>query len=451
MNRLKKILAISFIYIFKSQMIFAQTVIDSTKQMRWSKHFQFTTITQAHSAFKAAYSGNNSLADTAETGATTVTATLFLGHSLWKNAAIYADPELSGGRGLSSALGVAGALNGESYRVGDAAPSIFLARAYVQQNIPLKNTTYEYAPDDENSVAGKIPTSRITISAGKFSIGDFYDNNKYSHDPRSQFLNWSLMGNGAWDYPANTRGYTMGAVVELIKPEWAIRLSSVAVPRIANAPKMEYNITKAHSETLEFERALNIHQHPGTLRLLFSQTYSRAPSYAEGIQALLKNDTTVLNVISGKAENTTFGGRKFGIGYSFDQELTSDIGIFSRAGWNDGRYASWAFTEIDRSLSVGFSIKGNIWKRANDKLGIATVINGISKDHRDFLHAGGYGFIIGDGNLNYGHESVIEAYYNLQFSPFIWISFDYQFVNNPAYNKDRGPVNAIGIRGHIQI
>lgn len=448
---IKKTLTISFLYFFKSQIACAQTAIDHITQNGWSKHFQFTTIAQAHSAFKAAYSGNNSLADTVEPVATTVTATLFLGHSLWKNAAVYADPELSGGRGLSSALGVAGALNGESYRVGDAAPSIFLARAYLQQNIPLKNTDYVYVPDEENNVAGKIPTSRITISAGKFSIGDFYDDNKYSHDPRSQFLNWSLMGNGAWDYPANTRGYTLGAVVELIKPKWAIRLSSVAVPRIANAPKMEYNITKAHSETLEFQHNLNIHQHSGTLRLLFSQTYSRAPSYAEGMQALSTNDTTILNIISGKAENKSFGGRKFGIGYSFDQELTNDIGIFSRAGWNDGKYASWAFTEIDKSFSIGLSIRGNQWKRPNDLLGIASVINGISKEHRDFLHAGGYGFIIGDGNLNYGQESIIEAYYNLQFSRFIWISFDYQFVNNPAYNRDRGPVNVFGIRGHIQI
>ena len=244
---MKKIILLSFLYIFKLQIVAAQTNTDSTKKNSWTNHFQFTTIVQSHSGFKSAYSGNNSLADSVEVGATTVTATLFLGHKLWKGAAIYFNPELSGGKGLSLAVGVAGALNGESYRVGNAAPAVFVARGYLQQHIALGNTTYENVADDVNQVSGKIPTNRITISIGKFAIGDFFDANKYSHDPRTQSLNWSLMGNGAWDYPANTRGYTTGAVIELIKPNWAIRISSVAVPRIANAPKMEYKISKAFS------------------------------------------------------------------------------------------------------------------------------------------------------------------------------------------------------------
>ena len=447
---MKKIITISLFYIFKMQFVCAQTDADSAKTVKCTNHFQLTVISQSHLGFKSLYSGRNSLANSVEVGATTVTSTLFLGRKLWKGGAVYFNPELSGGRGLSSAVGVAGALNGESYRVGNAAPAVFIARAYLQQLIPLRNTTYENAAEDVNQVADKIPTSRITISAGKFSIGDFYDNNKYSHDPRSQFLNWSLMGNGAWDYPANTRGYTMGVVVELIKPKWALRLSSVAVPRIANAPKMEYNITRAHSETFEIERKININKHRGAIRLLASNTYSKAPLYADGMIAIAAHDTTLLNIISGKEEGTAYGGKKIGAGYSFDQELTNEIAIFSRASWNDGKHATWAFTEIDQSFSVGISVKGNKWKRPDDVCGIATVVNGISKGHGDFLKAGGYGFIIGDGTLNYRHETIIETYYNVHLAKYFWLTLDYQFVNNPAYNKDRGPVHVFGIRGHIE-
>ena len=447
---MKKVIILSALYFFNTPILSAQTNTDSSKETNWTNHFQFTTIVQGHAGFNSPYSGNNSLADSVEVGATTATATLFLGHKLWKGAAIYFNPELSGGRGLSSAIGVAGALNGESYRVGNSAPAIFVARGYLQQHIPLGNTTYENVEDDVNQIADKIPTNRITISAGKFAIGDFFDNNNYSHDPRTQFLNWSLMGNGAWDYPANTRGYTMGLVVELIKPKWAVRFSSVAVPRIANAPKMEYNISKAHSETLEIERKLNINKRKGVIRLLVSNTLSKAPSYVDGLKAIANNNTFLLTVISGKQEGNTHDGKKFGSGYSFEQELTNEIAVFSRAGWNDGKHATWAFTEIDQSFSLGLSVKGNKWKRPDDVCGLATVINGISNDHKDFLKAGGYGFIIGDGTINYAHETVIETYYNAHLSKFFWLTVDYQFVKNPAYNKDRGSVHVFGIRGHIE-
>ena len=447
---MKKVITLSTLFFFNILILSAQTNAGSYKKTNWSTHFQFTTIVQSHAGFNTLYSGNNSLADSVEVGATTSTATLFFGHKLWKGAAIYFNPELSGGRGLSSAIGVAGALNGESYRVGATSPAIFLARGYLQQHFALGNTTYENVEDDANQITDKIPTNRITISVGKFAIGDFFDNNNYSHDPRTQFLNWSLMGNGAWDYPANTRGYTMGLVVELIKPKWAVRFSSVSVPRIANAPKMEYNISKAHSETLEIERKLNINKRKGVIRLLVSNTLSKAPSYLDGLKAIASNNTFLLNVISGKQEGNTYEGKKLGIGYSFEQELTNEVAVFSRAGWNDGKHATWAFTEIDQSFSLGLSVKGNKWKRPDDVCGLATVINGISNDHKDFLKAGGYGFIIGDGTINYANETVIETYYNIHLSKYFWLTVDYQFVNNPAYNKDRGPVHVFGVRGHIE-
>ena len=450
--KINKAIITIIIFISITQIVVAQRgAIDTTLKYSWTNHFQMTVISQKHLAFKSAYTGINSLADTLEPTATSITTTLFLGRKLWKGAAFYFNPEVSGGKGLSFATGVAGALNGETYRVGTVEPQVFIARAYLQQHIPLPNTAYEYADDDVNMVASKIPSSRITISAGKFAISDFYDKNIYSKDPRSQFFNWSLWSNGAWDYPANTRGYTMGLVTELIKPKWAIRLSSVAVPRIANFHLMEYNISKAHSETVEFEHKFYLYKHLGNFRFTVSNTYSKAPAYADGIKAILNQDTTLLTVIQGKTERSSYGGKKLGLGVNIDQELTNDMGIFGRLGWNDGKYATWAFTEIDKTINVGLSFKGTKWKRANDVFGIATVINGISKDHKNFLKAGGYGFIIGDGTLNYGHETVIETYYNAQLSKFFWITIDYQFVNNPGYNKDRGPVHVFGLRGHIQL
>ena len=446
---MKKYFSCIVLYFLKGQPLAAQAV-DSTGQNNWTTHFQLTVISQKHSGFKASYSGVNSLADSVEPAATSITTTLFLGRRLWKGAAAYFNPELSGGRGLSYAVGVAGALNGETYRIGDPAPGVSVARAYMQQDFPLGNTAYVNAEDGPNQVMGKIPSSRISIIAGKFSISDFYDNNSYSHDPRTQFLNWSLMSNGAWDYPANTKGYTTGLIAELIKPKWAFRLSSVAVPKIANHPEMEYVFGKAHSETAELEWKINVSRRPGVIRLLYSYTASRAPSYKAGLKALATDDRALLNVISGNGEGHTYGGNKTGIFLNIQQELSDALGIFARAGWNDGKYATWAFTEIDETIHAGLSLEGTGWRRKNDVLAIAAAVNGVSADHRAFLKAGGYGFIVGDGTLNYGHEAILETYYSARLSANIRLTFDYQFVKNPAYNKARGPVHVFGVRGHVE-
>jgi hypothetical protein len=220
---------------------------------------------------------------------------------------------------------------------------------------------------------------------------------------------------------------------------------------MANQSSLEYMIAKAHSETLEAEKSWSINKHPGTVRVLLSKTYSRAPSYSDGIKALATNDTHLPNVIAGLEEGSTFDGTKTGVGISLNQEFTNEIGFFGRVGWNDGKHATWAFTEIDQTVSAGLSVKGTKWHRADDVCGIAVVINGISSEHQAFLKAGGYGFIIGDGNLNYGTEKIIETYYSLKITNTLWLTTDYQFVTNPGYNKDRkGPVHVFGIRGHIQ-
>ena len=268
MRSMKKLTGLCLVLVLSNN-LFSQGLLDTSNGGNWSTHFQLTVINQSHSGFRSPYSGMNSLADSVETGATSVTSTLFLGRRLWKGAILYFDPEMSGGKGLSSALGVAGALNGETYRIGDPQPVVTIARTYIQQVIPVGgDSTYEDLADVANQVADRVPTHRMVISLGKFSIADFFDRNRYSHDPRSQFMNWSLMSNGAWDYPANTRGYTFGGVIEWINPGWTFRFSSVAVSKVANHSNMEYVLGKAHSETVEFEKKMRINKRAGLIRLM---------------------------------------------------------------------------------------------------------------------------------------------------------------------------------------
>jgi high affinity Mn2+ porin len=416
---------------------------------KWSLHFQLTTIKMQHNAFKSEYTGTNSLQDTAES-ATSLTTTLFLGRKLWKGAAIFFNPEVAGGKGLSYALGLAGAANGETFRIGSPKPKLYVARAFFQQQFVL-GTEKEYQEADKNQLGQKISSSRIVVSSGKFSIADFLDDNSYSHDPRSEFMNWAFMSNGAWDYPANTRGYTWGAVVELIKPSYAVRVSTVMVPLNANGPVMDPEITKAHSETIEFEKKLTVKKHPGSLKLLGFHTISRAPSYSATINNMANGDSSLNQILMGKKTGSNFDGIKYGFGINYCQELTNNLGVFSRIGWNDGHTATWAFTEIDQSASAGLSLKMGKINRENDVFGCAVVANAISQPHINFLNAGGYGFIIGDGKLpHYGYEQILETFYKLSIANLVWITLDYQFVVNPAYNKDRGPVHILGLRGHIE-
>jgi high affinity Mn2+ porin len=410
----------------------------------WNFHFQNTEVGQYHPAFHAKYSGMNSLKPNSET-AVSVTSTLFFGAKLFKNTRIYFNPEFSGGSGFSKTTGVAGFPNGEVYRVSDPAPNVYIARFYIEQIFPLSDE-YEYIKDDLNQLACKKPSSYVAILAGKYSIMDFFDCNKYSHDPRTQFYNWALMGNGAWDYPANTRGYTFGLTVELVKPQWALRFSTVMLPTTANGSVMDLNVKRSGSESMEFEHKYFIGNQPGTIRLMSYLNEARMGNYRLALeQGVIRSRPPSVDSVHG------IGRTKYGYGINIEQEIAKNIGMFFRSGWNDGHNETWVFTEIDRHLSAGLVFAGTLWTRKDDILGIAQVINGLSKDHKDYLNAGGYGFIIGDGKLNYRPEFITEFYYSFKIhdNPF-WITPDYQFIINPAYNKDRGPVHAFGLRAHCE-
>jgi high affinity Mn2+ porin len=418
---------------------------DSTRRLK--AHFQFTSVYQYKPSLRAPYSGINSLSTDREK-ALSITSTLFLGYRIGKNTAIYFNPEIAGGTGLSQARGVAGFPNGESFRVGDPTPTAYVARFYLRHYFPFGEARERTDPDDLLEAQHSIPTEGIMLQLGKFSLADRIDGNSFSHDPRTQFLNWSLMSSGAFDFAANTRGYTSGIVLEYFNPRWSFRLASVMVPIRANDNVMDENFGKARADNIEIERRHSWGGRPGAIRAIAFRTVSRAGNYRAAIAALAAGDSAGGNVNEGQPH----GGLKYGFAVSAEQQVGEHGGVFARLSWNDGAYATWAFTEIDQSLALGYTLTGHAWKRPKDNIGIAAAVNGISSAHRDYLAAGGYGFIIGDGRLpNYSPELVTELFYQVQVARAIWITGDYQFVANPAYNPDRGPAHVFSIRAHVQL
>jgi high affinity Mn2+ porin len=442
MNRIVFI-ATQLLFCFAS--VFAQTpsIKDSTTNINSNFHFQLTSVTQYKFSLPATYTGINSLLPVDES-ASTLTATIFWGTKLWKGAAVYINPEVAGGGGISSARGVAAFTNGEAFRVGDPEPKIYAARAFIKQIFNLGGEQ-NYIGEGANEVYKTRSRKYVMAVAGKFSIADFFDNNSYSHDPRSQFFNWGLMSNGAWDYPANVRGYTWGAVLEYSTEKFKVRGATTLVPKEANGNDMDLNIGQANSSVFEFEKPISLFKRKGIIRLLGFFTQAHMGNYV----------AASYNLRGGGGYDITstrsYGRTKYGLGINVEQELGNGIGLFARASWNDGKNETWAFTEIDRSASVGLSFSGERWKRNDDAFGIGSVVSGLSEDHRNYLAGGGYGFIIGDGALNYGAEWVTEFYYKAKlFSDTFYLTANYQFVVNPAYNIDRGPAHVIGLRAHVE-
>jgi high affinity Mn2+ porin len=416
-------------------------ITETTPVGPWSFHFQQTVIMQAHNKLAVPYSGLHSL-QSDEGIKSSLTSTMFIGRKLWKGAAVYVNPEIAGGEGLSGALGVAGFVNGETFRIGEPKPALYIGRAYIKQHISLGGN--KIALDNgANQIQEEISEKGINLIFGKFAISDFMDNNGFSHDPRSQFFNWSLMSNGAWDYSANTRGYTWGGVIEYYTAKWAVRYGIVLEPKEANGQVLDTNVTRQQGQVLEIERKYTLGGKKGTVRIMAFFNNAMMGNYKQATK-----DTAIYHLDITQTRN--FGRSKYGFGINMEQQLTDEIGMFARTSWNDGHNETWAFTEIDNSVSIGFVSNMSKYKRPNDKFGIAFVSNGISEDHKNYIAAGGLGFIIGDGKLNYTRENILETYYSARITDAFFLSLDYQFVANPAYNKDRGVVNVLGIRGHIE-
>ena len=411
---------------------------DSLKNEQFSIHAQATVITQYKPAFSAKYSGSNSLITKEET-ARSITTTLFLGTKLWKGASAFINPEIAAGSGLSGSLGMGASTNGETYRVDNPSPTFELARLFFRQIVAL-NKEQNYQSGNINKTGGIMPQNYLSVIVGKICVADFFDVNRYSHDPRTQFMSWALMSSGAWDFPANTRGYTPSFVLEWVTPRNELRYGFSLVATTPNGMEMNWNIREAGSHTIEYTHNYTLDGRTGAIRFVSFLNTANMGNY---------NQSLALAPTSPDLFKTEKAGRtKYGFGINSEQELNNYLGMFFRASWNDGRNETWAFTEIDRSVSLGFSANGSKWNRKNDQAGLACVISGISEPHRNYLMAGGKGFELGDGALNYGLEKLVETYYSMELINNLYVSGAYQFIVNPGYNKDRGPVNVLSIMVH---
>jgi high affinity Mn2+ porin len=427
---------------------------DDFNEQAWNWHIQNTDIIQGDPRFPAKYSGSNSLNRHGEIR-DTVSLDLFAGARLWRWAEVHVDGMMWQGFGLSDALGVEGFPNGEAIKSGTEIPNFTFARLFLRQTIGFGGEQ-ENVPDDQLTLAGKQDISRLTFTIGRFSPTDIFDKNTYAGDPRTQFMNWALMANAAWDFPADTVGYTTGLAIELNQPQWALRYGFFQMPALKNGWTAEDRFLKIPSENsagdgefwrswgmvAEFERRYHINTHPGAIRFLAYLNQADMASYKAAC-SILESSGPGADISPARAYRN-----KYGFGLNWEQEVAANVGMFSRVGWNDGRNEGWTFTDTDYSASLGLSVKGEAWHRPNDTLGLVGVANGASRANQKFLEAGGTDILSGDGALNYGWEKILETYYDFKIWKTLHVTVDYQFITNPAFNRDRGPVCVFGARLH---
>ena len=393
----------------------------------WNVHAQTTFLPTGYPAFRSPYAGPNSLPGSGQARETWTT-TAFLGVRLWQGGEFYFDPELAQGFGLNGTLGLAGFSNGEAQKAGAPFPKYRPQRYYIRQTFGLGGEQEDVA-DAANQLPGKRDIDRVTVVVGRFAVGDFFDGNSYAKDPRADFMNWAMWSSGAYDFPADLPGFTRGAVAELNRKDWAVRVGVFEVP---SAPNSDVLTFKTGGAVLEFEERHKIFDQPGKLRLGIFANRGNTGNYRQALAIAAFDPAIDINTVM----------------QSIRRENPKYVGLFARASWNDGQNETLSFTDIDRSLSGGVSIKGSYWGRSSDTIGLGGAINGLSSGHRDLLVAGGLGLLIGDGRLNYQPERILETYYALAIDKNFTVTADYQFITNPAYNADRGPVHIFSGRLH---
>jgi high affinity Mn2+ porin len=406
---------------------------------------QANFITQGHPTFTAPYSGPNSLSPEAQV-ATSRVLTLYTGVRLTRTVDFLFDIEEAGGGGIGNALGIAGFPNLDVVRNPTLSQAPYVARLMLHQTVPLSSHTIE-TERGPLQLASAVPERRIDMWLGKMSTVDWFDVNAVGSDSHLQFMNWALDNNGAYDYAADTRGYTYGLVLEYSDRTWSVRFGEMLMPKVANGIDLDFDIARARAENCEVEvRRQFLPKRLTIVRPLAFLNHADMGSYREAIDAYLSGQDPVPDITAHRQQ----GRLKLGVGLNVEQEITSSLRGFARFGWNDGRNESFAYTEIDQSVSGGFDLLGQRWQRKDDKLGAALVSSGLSDDHREYLELGGSGFILGDGNLRYGRETIVEAYYTAKLWGDIHASFDLQHVWNPGYNRDRGPVLVGSVRLHLE-
>jgi high affinity Mn2+ porin len=406
---------------------------------------QANIITQWHPAFRSPYQGPNSLSPEAQDASSRVL-TLLTGVRINATTEFLCDIQETGGHGIGEALGIAGFTNLDVVRNPLLSKAPYAARLMWHQIIPLSG---EKAPSERTplSLFPQLPVRRLEIRFGKFSLVDFFDLNTYGSDSNLQFMNWALDNNGAYDYAADTRGYTYAAMVEYDDRHWAVRFAEALMPKVANGINLDADLGRAHSENVEFELHHSfLPRREAVVRLLGYANHANMGVYSVAIDNFLVGRTPTPEITAHALQTTT----KYGFGANVEQPLTDWLGIFARWGWNEGRHESYAYTEVDETVQVGASAQGSRWKRKLDRAGLAFISNGISREHQEYLALGGVGFLLGDGRLNYGRENIVETYYTLHVWRGIFTALDAQYVVNPGYNRDRGPVFAPALRLHVE-
>lgn len=406
----------------------------------WNIHGQTTFISQGYPSFRSPYQGPQSLPGNGQ-GRETWTADAFLGWRLWNGGEFYFNPELAQGFGLNGTFGLAGFSNGEAQKGGGEYPRFRAQRYFFRQTFGLGGEQEEVA-DGPMQLAGKRDIDRVTLTVGRFAIGDFFDGNSYAKDPRADFMNWAMWSSAAYDFPADLPGLTRGAVVELNRKDWAIRAGLFQVPSTPNSDVLN---SKTGGAIVEYEQRYSIMNQPGKLRLGIFGNQGNSANYSNVLAAVAANPALDINDATNSSRRTR---SKYGAYANVEQQIATDVGVFARASWNDGQNEILSFTDIDRSVSGGVSIKGSYWGRSTDTFAIGGAVNGLSSMHRDFLAAGGNGLLIGDGRLNYSTERILETYYAFALNKAFTFTTDYQLVVNPAYNTDRGPVSIFSGRLH---
>lgn len=403
----------------------------------WSFHSQSTFIEQANLRFHSPYRGPNSL-DPAPRGRESWTGTLFLGRRLpWQGAALYFDPEFNQGFGLSHTEGVAGFPNGEAQKGGFDHPKLNVARLFLRQTFGLGGDQQTVSAD-ENQLADKVDANHVTITAGKFAPTDVFDTNDYASDPRTDFLNGALWAAGAWDYPADAKGYSDGGAIEWVHPDWTLRGGWFLEPKIANQRDLEPRFWHSFGSVAELENHFTLASRAGVLRTLVFA--NRAP--------MGSNDQAAAN--GGDIVVTRRSRWKPGFVLNLQQAVTDELGVFGRFSLSNGHTESWAFEDIDQSESVGVSLQGARWGRGDDTVGLGLVQNQLTQQHAAYFAAGGLGILVGDGKLSYAPERIVETYYRAQILKPLSLTLDYQFVDNPAYNAARGPASIFALRLHVE-
>jgi len=413
----------------------------SPEQPEWySLHGQITEVTQYHPAFSSPFRGANSL-DPGNRGDETVAVTLDAGLRLADNLAIYVDPEIDQGFGLSDTLGVADFTSGQAYKVGSATPYPRIPSAYARYTVDLGGET---VPDNPgaNQLGGSHSADNLTFTLGKFSVVYIFDTNMYAHDSTGDFLNWAIIDAGAFDYAADAWGYTYGAAGEWTQSWWTLRAGIFDLSRIPNSKDLERGFGE-FSTIAEFEVRQNWFGPQGKVKFLAFEDTGNIANYNDAVRAAAGTGQAP-NVADVRKYST-----KPGAVINIEQEIRPDLGAFLRASLNDGHKEAYEFSDINQSLSGGLSLSGNVWHRPNDTVGLAGVISGISADARNYFAAGGLGILVGDGRLTqYDPEKALELYYNISITDGIAFGLDYQHVENPGYDPLRGPADVLGFRFH---